>query len=60
MKQQELLKSLADYCSDHPDMRFWQALRSWSGFNFVLVSNAPEGPVSDGLSDTFFWQHKDH
>jgi hypothetical protein len=26
------------YCEAHPQERFWQALRNWSGFPFIYVS----------------------
>ena len=25
------------YCAAHPEERFWQALRNWSGYAFVVV-----------------------
>lgn len=49
-------RTLADfvaYCAAHPTDRFWQALRNWSGRNFVFVSDAR--PEIEGLDDTFYW-----
>lgn len=40
-KNLEALKSFTKYCLEHPEERFWQALRNWSRYNFVLVSDAP-------------------
>lgn len=31
MKSQKLLESFTVYCVEHPELRFWQALRAWSG-----------------------------
>lgn len=42
------------YCQNNPDQRFWQALRNFTGWGFVYVSNrqvdAPD------LFDTFYWE----
>ena len=41
-----------DYCREHPEERFWQALRNWSGADFILRGS---GPVDDmELHDTFY------
>jgi hypothetical protein len=48
-----ILTDFADYCAAHPDQRFWQALRNWSGFNFVTV-----GDTFDENHDTFYWEGK--
>lgn len=48
----ELLKSFTEYCEQHPEQRFWQALRNWSEYNFIYGSNKLiEHP---DLEDTFF------
>jgi hypothetical protein len=49
------LASFIAYCNDNPEERFWQALRNWCGYRFVLVSNS-ENP-NEGL-DTFQWEHR--
>ena len=33
-KNQELLKDFTEYCKAHPEERFWQSLRGWSGLSF--------------------------
>ena len=38
-RNSEMPDSLVEYCRAHPDQRFWQALRNWSGWQHVLVSN---------------------
>ena len=48
-----LLESFVNYCNEHPSERFWQALRNWSGFCFVGVSND-----KGQWTDTFYWNEK--
>jgi hypothetical protein len=56
-KNRDTLNDFADYCFAHPELRFWQALRNWCGFNFVCVTD-------DGFDDkqrfidTFYWKGK--
>jgi hypothetical protein len=57
-RNSEVLKSFIKYCKEHPDERFWQALRNWSGYGFILVSRFFE-PCRDGIIDTFYWENKD-
>jgi hypothetical protein len=50
----ELLEESARYCREHPEQRFWQALRNWSGASYVQV-------VAIGkkdLRDTFHFEGK--
>lgn len=51
MKSQKLLESFVTYCQDNPEFRFWQALRNWSRWSFVAVSNDLVG-----WADTMFWE----
>lgn len=51
--QNKLHKEFEDYCAKHPGERFWQALRNWSGLNFIFAGNQ-----RDKLKDTFFWNSK--
>ncbi len=52
-KNKYLLDSFVEYCNEHPDHRFWQALRNWSGNHFIMVKQYC-GP----LKDTFYWEGK--
>lgn len=36
-KNRLTLMSFVHYCATHPNERFWQALRNWSGARFVLA-----------------------
>ena len=54
-KNKETLYSFAKYCAEHPEERFWQAVRNWSGFPFVLVCTLPEWDL-DRMYDTFYFE----
>lgn len=41
------------YLQEHPEYRFWQAVRNFSGYPFVLVSN---DLPHKGEEDTFYWE----
>jgi hypothetical protein len=56
------------YCKENPELRFWQALRNWSGHSFILASEQKpvDDPESwevenflDGVKDTFNIEGKD-
>lgn len=57
MKSQQLLDSFVAYCKANPDQRFWQALRNWCGWSFVLVSNDRLCTEEASVVDTFYWEH---
>jgi hypothetical protein len=54
------LTSFVEYCKAHPQERFWQALRNWSGYSFVLgVEDCSwQDNVSIGKCDTFYKEGK--
>jgi hypothetical protein len=52
-KNAELLSSFASYCIAHPKERFWQALRNWSGADYILWCSADAGAQDQ---DTFLWE----
>lgn len=64
MRSAETLDSFIEYCEAHPQERFWQALRNWSGYPFILASNEPPfnfpGDWKEGKQDlpldTFYWE----
>lgn len=67
-RNSKVLTSFVLYCSEHPEERFWQALRNWCGHNFILVNSRPpldwhyESNLSellDDLKDTFNWEGRD-
>lgn len=66
-KNYKIAREFMDYCCAHPELRFWQALRSWCGKNFILVSSHYDGAMFDPdfikdknveTADTFFWDGK--
>jgi len=51
-KIKNLFKELEQRHKEHPEERFWQAVRNISDYNFVLVSNnLEEEPI-----DTFYFE----
>lgn len=53
-RNSEVLSTFVAYCIAHPDERFWQAIRNFSGKAFVFAGEDP-----DDLQDTFYWEGKD-
>ena len=51
-RNSDKLFSFLMYCVQHPEERFWQALRNWSGYGFIYGSNEPNGEGE--LKDTFY------
>ena len=58
-KNAHTLKSFTDYCVANPEMRFWQALRNWSGYHFLFVSDS-HGIPAQPLHDTFNFAGRRH
>lgn len=44
------LNSFTEFCRRHPELRFWQALAAWSGYDYIYVSNSGK----KDLKDTFY------
>lgn len=61
-RNSELLESFSKYCIQNPELRFWQALVSWAGVNFILFSDAPVceliSPQGKIVLDTFHMEKK--
>lgn len=61
-KNSKVLDSFVEYCNNHPDERFWQALRNWSGFPFIMATNWKAGignrSIHDYDFDTFYFEGK--
>jgi hypothetical protein len=58
-RNEKVLASFVAYCKAHPQERFWQALRNWSGFHWVCVSNATQDySYRIGADDTFNWEER--
>lgn len=56
------LASFVSYCIQNPSLRFWQALRNWSGYNFVITTDVPPYEITEGSSirDTFYLEGRRH
>lgn len=56
MKSKKTLDSFVTYCENHPEERFWQALRNWSGSSFILFSANYDLETGrfEGIEDTFY------
>ena len=50
------IKGFIRYCEVHPKDRFWQALRNYSGFPYVIVSPLPPKDIDKRLEDTFYFE----
>lgn len=42
MRSEEALVSFVRYCYEHPEQRFWQALRNWSKYTYIFGYNGME------------------
>jgi len=57
-RHHELLTEFTEYCKEHPQERFWQALRNWSGAFKVLIE-IPDGNYQNPQRiDTFNFEYK--
>ena len=55
-KNLELLTSFTEYCTAHPQERFWQALRNWAELDYLLS----QGKKEVGTTDTWYWENKNN
>lgn len=53
-KNIKLLESFTAFCKGNPEQRFWQALRNWSEYEYILGSKQvfPDGELE--TEDTFY------
>lgn len=58
-RNSKTLKSFVDYCNIHPEERFWQALRNWSGHGYIFGTK-PNSEIgdTDRYEDTFYKEGK--
>lgn len=52
-RNSKVLTDFCKYCEEHPDERFWQALRNWSGYGKIFVT-----PIGDPMNfiNTYSWE----
>src|SRR5687767_8978552 len=58
-RNSEALIDFVMYCSKHPNERFWQALRNWSGYSSVFGGDyiySDKGDVKIGFVDLFSYE----
>jgi hypothetical protein len=58
-KNMNTLIDFTAYCTQHPEERFWQALRNWSEYNFIYGGKNTENLEYNSLTerkleDTFY------
>ena len=51
-KNSKFLREFVEYCLDNPELRFWQALRGWSGAESILYHKG------SSTLDTFYLENK--
>ena len=47
------LASFVKYCENNPELRFWQALKNWSEYNFIFGSKSMHFDDFKNLHDTY-------
>ena len=57
-------KAFYDFCLANPDMRFWQAVRAFTGAKFILTAEYygygdGGGQGYEGVTDTYYWEGLD-
>lgn len=55
IRSEKTKQAFIDYLEEHPDERFWQAVRNFSGYPFILASEQPPADLPYQL-DTFHWE----
>lgn len=57
-KNSALLNEFFNYCVAHPEYRFWQALRNWSGIPTIAAGSQDAASGMSSYLDTFYWEGK--
>lgn len=58
-RNSKLLAEFTAYCAEHKELRFWQALRSWSGAIKIMYGKWDKDVEDEVFTDTFYWEEKD-
>ena len=53
-KNSKQLRKFVLYCLDHPDERFWQAIRNWDNSAFIFRQKRNEQGMTQQIEDTFY------
>lgn len=54
VRSEKTKQGFIKYMEEHPDERFWQAVRNYSGYSFIIASD--ELPIGENQADTFYWE----
>ena len=58
-KNFSLLTQFTNYCAEHTDERFWQALCNWAKVDKVYIGKYDEDIDEDVIEDTYYFEKKD-
>jgi len=58
-RNSEVLASFVKYCEENPELRFWQALKNWSGYRRIIAVVKDITYSTEGY-DTYNWEGKNH
>lgn len=47
-RNSKILGDFVNFCIENPELRFWQALRTWAEIGYLMADDI----------DTFFWEGK--
>lgn len=56
----KVLLDFIEHCRTHPEERFWQALRNWSGYRYVIAADTDPFFSMCDSKDTFYLEGKRH
>ena len=54
-RKEEVLKSFVQYCETYPELRFWQALKNWSEYSFILAVPSNQSNIPT-MIDTYSFE----
>lgn len=57
IRSQKTKEEFIKYLEEHPQERFWQAVRNFSEYAFIIASDIP--PDSPNQADTFYWEERE-
>jgi len=57
-RNSKILNDFVAYCKANPELRFWQALRNWSGYHFIFGSKNTHFDDFTSLHDTYYDEEK--
>lgn len=57
-KNEKVLAEFMAYCAEHPELRFWQALRAFADVRFILIAESHDISTDEynKIQDTFYFE----